>query len=71
MHSGGSGDGEQLFGSDDTIYDPELGYVSYGEVIRRYYGEITALIADGTLSDDLEKIISDYYALLYQGDKKE
>lgn len=71
MHSGGGGDGEQLFGSNDTIYDPELGYVSYGEVIRLYYGEITALIADGTLDDEIEKIINDYYALLYQGDKKD
>lgn len=70
MNTGGLDDGEHLYGSDDVIYDPELGYVSYGEVIAKYYGDISYLIVDGTLSDELEQIINDYYALLYSGNNK-
>ncbi len=68
LHSGGFGSGDMIFGSDDMIYDPELGkYVSYGEVINKYYAKISEQILDGNLSHELEQLLSDYFAFLFDG----
>ena len=68
LSSGGLGSGEMIYGSNDVIYDPELGeYVSYGEVINRYYAKISELIVDGTLSEEDEAMISNYFAILFNG----
>lgn len=68
INSGGLGSGEQIFGSDDTIYDPERGeYVSYGDVIHSYYAKITEQIVDGNIPADIEQLLSDYFAALYDG----
>ncbi len=70
LHSGGFGSGDMIFGSDDMIYDPELGkYVSYGEVINKYYAKISEQMVDGNLSDELEQLLSDYFASLFDGSK--
>ena len=72
LHSGGFGSGDMVFGSDDMIYDPELGkYVTYGEVINKYYAEITEHIVDGNVSEELEKLLTDYFASLFNGSDKD
>ncbi len=70
---GGLGTGEMIFGSNDMIYDPETGtYVTYGEVLGDYYAKITEQLVDGKLSDELEQLLTDYFAKLFNGsDKKE
>ncbi len=71
-NSGGAGDGEQLFGSNDTVYDPETEeYVSYGVVLNRYYAKITEMLADGASPEEIEDALNDYYAILYDGSKQE
>lgn len=68
LHSGGFGSGDMIYGSDDMIYDPESGkYVPYGEVINKYYAKISEQFADGNVSKELEQLISDYYASLFNG----
>ncbi len=70
IHSGGLGSGEMIFGSNDTIYDPDKGtYVTYGEVIDGYFAKITELLVDGNLSPELEEMLSDYFAFLFNGTK--
>ncbi len=73
IHAGGIGTGDMIFGSDDTVYDPETGtYVPYGEIIDRYYARITELFVDGRLTPEMEKAVSDYFAILFDGsDRKE
>ena len=68
IHGGGLGSGDMIFGSDDTIYDPEKNtYVTYGEVLDRYYARITDMLVDGNLSPELEEALSDYFAILFNG----
>ncbi len=69
VHSGGLGTGEMIYGSNDMIYDPETGkYVPYGEVLKDYYARITEQLMDGKLSPELEELLSDYFAILFNGD---
>lgn len=69
---GGLGSGEMVYGSDDMIYDPIRGeYVTYGEVIAQYYATISQLIVDGGVPYDIEELISDYFASLFDGSKKD
>ncbi len=66
--SGGLGSGEVLFGSNDTIYDPDAGaYVTYGEVLRRYHATVLELIGGGNLPPELEDMLHDYFAKLSDG----
>lgn len=68
IHGGGLGSGEMIFGSDDTIYDPEKNtYVKYGEVLDSYYARITDMLVDGNLPPELEEALSDYFAILFNG----
>lgn len=72
LHSGGLGSGEMVYGSDDMIYDPELDkYVTYGEVINKYYAKITEQIVDGNLSAAQEQLLIDYFAFLFNGYKND
>ncbi len=62
--SGGYVTGEFVVGSDDSIYDPnQEKQVPYGEVIRDYLKIMTDSL-DGTLSPELEEMITDYFAIL-------
>ena len=71
IHSGGLGSGEMIFGSNDTIYDPEReAYVTYGEVIDGYYARITELMVDGNLPPELEEALSDYFTILFTKNKE-
>lgn len=68
LHSGGMASGEMIFGSNDTIYDPEReDYVTYGEVIDGYFARITEMLVDGQLSAEMEEALSDYFAYLFNG----
>ncbi len=71
--AGGIGSGEVLFGSNDTIYDPDKGaYVTYGEVLETYYAAVLEHMGDGTLPPELEDMFYDYFAMLANGtDQKE
>ena len=68
INSGGLGPGTVIFGSNDTIYDPNTeSYVTYGEVIKDYYARITDLLVDGNLPPELEDALNDYFAILFDG----
>ena len=68
LHAGGLGSGEMIFGSNDTIYDPDRdAYVTYGEVIGGYYAKISELLVDGNLPPELEEALGDYFAILFNG----
>lgn len=70
LNEGGLGSGQILYGSDDTIYDPELDkFVTYGEVIDRYFSQILALKQDGKLSEEMSAAFDAYFASLYNGSK--
>ena len=57
-----------IFGSDDTLYDPDREqYVSYGTVIGDYYAKISELITDVGLPPELEEMVNDYFAILFNG----
>ena len=67
-HAGGLGSGEVLFGSNDTIYDPEKGeYVTYGKVLRRYHATVLEHIGSGSIPEELEDMLHDYFAKLSNG----
>lgn len=67
IHAGGLGSGEMIFGSNDTIYDPDReAYVTYGEVIKEYYAKISELLVDGKLPAELEDALNDYFAILFK-----
>lgn len=68
INSGGLGPGTVIYGSNDTIYDPNSeAYVTYGEVIGEYYARITELLVDGNLPPELEDALNDYFAILFNG----
>ena len=68
IHSGGLGPGTMIFGSNDTVYDPDSeSYVVYGDVIDNYYAKITDLLVDGNLPHELEEALNDYFAILFNG----
>ncbi len=79
IHSGGLGSGNTVYGSDDMIYDPDYevsegvfgGHISYGEVLDAYNAIIMGMIADGTLSEEMEEMLSDYLDALYSGKQNE
>lgn len=67
-NGGGGGNQDELYGSDDMIYDPDLGeYVKYGDVLAKYYERVYDRILDGSLSGELSEIIEEYFKILYGG----
>ncbi len=72
VNSGGGGSGEVIFGSNDTVYDPETGtYVPYGQLLKDYYAKITGQLVDGTSPQELQQMITDYFAILFDGTQKQ
>lgn len=66
--SGGYGDGDIKYGSDDLIYYPdEREYVEYGTVLAEYEAKVKELINNGTVSEELSRYISQYFEILYSG----
>ncbi len=70
-HMGGLGPGELLIGSQDQIYDPELGrYVPLAEVIQKYNALFTQYVSDGVLTPEMEEILGKYLGILMRGPGK-
>lgn len=69
--SGGMGTGEVLFGSDDSIFDPEKGTVEYGDVIASYYGTIVGQIEEGLINEELKEFFDQYYDMLFGKNESE
>ncbi|MDE7306105.1 MAG: hypothetical protein K2N33_01815, partial [Clostridia bacterium] len=67
-HGGGMGDGNMIYGSDDEVYDHELGQrVKYGEVINKHYTNILNLILEGNLTEDFTAALDSYFSILMGG----
>lgn len=70
-NGGGYDDGEEVYGSNDLIYDPfaedGAGYVVYGDAYDSYYAKIEALLLDGNLSPETQKILIAYFTKLSNG----
>ena len=72
LNSGGLGDGNQLFGSNDTIYDPITNtHVPYGEILNAYYARVTEQLLAGGVSDTLADFMRSYFDSLYDGSKND
>lgn len=74
-HSGGLGDGDIKYGSDDLVYDPnESEHVQYGSILDRYQTLYLNYFNDETTSalitDEMKSYISQYFNILY-GNKAE
>lgn len=64
-NTGGLGKGEELFGSNDSFYDPESGKVVYGDVIAKYFGDILGKLDEGVIPEELREYFDYYYNILY------
>ena len=70
LNSGGYGNAEQLFGSNDTAYDPQTNtHVSYGEILNAYYAKVSEQLMAGGSSESLTNFINAYFSSLYDGSK--
>lgn len=71
-HSGGYGEGDINYGSDDLVLDPDtLEKVPYGELIDKYNAAIQERINAGDTPEELAKYIRKYFDALYGGIKEE
>lgn len=71
-HSGGFGEGDINYGSDDLVLDPDtFEKVPYGELIDRYNAAIQERINAGDTPEELAKYIRKYFDALYGGIKEE
>lgn len=71
-HGGGFGDGDQVYGSDDEIYDPlTQKYVKYGEILQRYYDIVQEFLNGGTLTEEQASMVRAYFNILYGGLEEE
>ena len=62
----GSGSGEIIYAADDLIYDPNTNqYVTYGELLTYYYSQAVQGMEDGSVPEDLQSLINDYFSSLY------
>lgn len=66
---GGYGDGDEKYGSDDTVFDPDrAAIVKYGDILlSEKYPIVMERLRDDTLPDDVKKFISDYFNILISG----
>lgn len=58
------GDGETIYGSNDTIYS-DSGHSEYGDVLDDYYDKIVDEESKGDTPDDIGDILGDYFSSLY------
>lgn len=73
--AGGYGEGNELWGSNDTVYDTLFleggaAHVKYGDVFGDYYPKVEELLLNGNLSEETKKLIIDYFRMLSDGSKK-
>lgn len=72
LNSGGYGNADQIFGSNDTVYDPETNtHVSYGQLLNAYYAKVKEQLMAGGTTDSLAEFIDAYFSSLYDGSKKD
>ena len=69
--SGGLGDGNLLFGGNDTIYYPEVeDFVHYGTALAYYQNVIIGAIESGLITDErLIAYYEDYFGILFGSDQ--
>lgn len=61
------GSGNQ-YGSDDLIYDPDMGeYVKYGDLLARYYAIAQEYLREGKLTPEQEAQARAYFEILFGG----
>lgn len=72
-NAGGYGEGNELFGSNDTIFHPfgeeGAGYTTYGDAYGYYYPRIEDLLRYGNLDETTKQQLIDYFARLSDGSK--
>lgn len=65
---GGYGDGNEIFGGEEYIYDPEKDeYVPYYEVLDEYNSTAWELILDEDTPEDVKNFLKYYFDMLYSG----
>lgn len=71
--TGGYGEGNELWGSNDTIYDPfgkdGAGHALYGDVFDDYYKKIVEILSDESLNEETRQAIAEYFKKLSDGTK--
>lgn len=71
-NSGGHGKGDEVYGSNELVYDPDAGeYVVYGTYINQYYASVTEQLLSGEMSESLQENIKNYFSILYSGTKND
>lgn len=61
--------GDNTMGADLRIFDPEKGYVKYGDVIDEYYRAVDDAFAEGTISkEEWYELMFAYFTYLYGSD---
>ena len=58
---GGIGSGGTNYGSNDLIFDPEKGYILYGEVLNDYETIMDELLNDDSIPQEVKDKIRDYF----------
>lgn len=65
-NTGGAGDGQTKYGSNDEIYDPDNEeYIVYGDKIAQYYAAALEELERSGMSDELAEKVNKYFQLLY------
>ena len=70
-NSGGLGTGGVIYGSDDTFFDPEQGYVEYGDVVTQYYSDIFQKLNEGILPEECREYFEKYFDILLKAEQEE
>ena len=64
-YTGGYGTGEIIFGSDDSMFDPESGKIIFSDVISQYQNDINDRLEEGKIPEDLKEYFEYYYDILF------
>lgn len=67
LPGGGFGPGDVKYGSNDVVYDPDTGkYVTYGELLTRYYAIVQELLRSGELTEEQQTALKAFFDSLYK-----
>lgn len=58
---GGGGQRDVFKGMDEPMYDPELGYVTFGEVYEAYYEKYKEQLHNGIIPEELQSMLDKYF----------
>lgn len=71
-NTGGDGDKETLYGSNDIIYSPAKDdYVEYGKVLPEYQKAVTDHLDSNNVPEEYRQFIENYFKILFGGIKEE